>query len=124
MIFVRKFLYIEEKETRELASNGMMDEQTSKKVSKLKKGNFKTKKEKAIEEIISEVRKSSDGQSDSEEDFWIPPVGDRRDLDDRGDRWCSFSESEQDNDKVYGIETGETFIYEFAFYIFFSFTSS
>ncbi|RDX57965.1 hypothetical protein CR513_62754 [Mucuna pruriens] len=60
----------------------------------------KNNKDKGIEEIISEVRKSSNEDSDTEEeDFWMPPVGDRWDHDDGGDRWDSESESEQETEE-------------------------
>ncbi|KAJ4729326.1 Surfeit locus 2 [Melia azedarach] len=58
----------------------------------------KKKKVKEVEEIIYKVRESEDKESDSEEaDFWMPPVGDRWDLDDGGDRWGSGSESEEES---------------------------
>jgi len=59
----------------------------------------KKNKDTTIEEISSEVRKSSD-----EEYFWSPPVGDRWDHDDGGDRWGSESESESES--VQEIEDG------------------
>lgn len=65
----------------------------------------KKNKDTTIEEIRSEVRKSSDEDSDiEEEDFWRPPVGDRWDHDDGGDRWGSESESESES--VQEIEDG------------------
>ena len=67
---------------------------------KKKKKKKKKMKKKEIEEIISEVRESSDKGSDSEEDdFWMPPVGERWDFDDGGDRWGSGSESEPESDE-------------------------
>ncbi|KAK7395819.1 hypothetical protein VNO78_16390 [Psophocarpus tetragonolobus] len=79
--------------------------QESKSVDGEKKDKMQKKniKDKGTEEmIISEVRKSSNDDSDTEdEDFWMPPVGDRWDNDDGGDRWGSESESEPDQ------ETGE-----------------
>lgn len=63
----------------------------------------KKNKDTTIEEIKSEVRRSSNEDSDTEEeDFWMPPVGDRWDQDDGGDRWGSESESES----VQEIEDG------------------
>ncbi|BAT81164.1 hypothetical protein VIGAN_03083000 [Vigna angularis var. angularis] len=63
----------------------------------------KKNKDTTVEEIRSEVRKSSVEDSDTEEeDFWMPPVGDRWDHDDGGDRWGSESESES----VQEIEDG------------------
>ncbi|PPS17965.1 hypothetical protein GOBAR_AA02594 [Gossypium barbadense] len=53
-----------------------------------------------VEEIISEVRDSAENESESEEpEFWIPPVGDRWDFDDGGDRWGSSSESDESDDE-------------------------
>ena len=67
---------------------------------KKKKKKKKKMKQKEIEEIISEVRESSDKGSDSEEDdFWMPPVGERWDFDDGGDRWGSGSESEPESEE-------------------------
>ncbi|TKY63178.1 Surfeit locus protein 2 [Spatholobus suberectus] len=64
------------------------------------KKKMKKNKDKGIEEIISEVRKSSNEDSDTEEeDFWMPPVGDRWDHDDGGDRWGSESDSEQETEE-------------------------
>ena len=62
-------------------------------------------KEKDVEAIISEVRNLLDDDIDAEEDdFWMPPVGDRWDFDDGGDRWDSGSESGQESDEA--NETG------------------
>ena len=53
------------------------------KKKKQKEKKKKKKKEKEVEEIISEVRNMSDNDSDAEEDdFWMPPMGDRWDFDD------------------------------------------
>lgn len=114
----KELLYTEEKETQRLSSNGKMedmDEQIPQKVSKRKKDKGKRKKEKLLEETISsEVRKSSDGECDAEEpEFWIPPLGERWDLDDGGDRWGSDSESELESDEIDG--TGNICIYELVF---------
>ncbi|XP_020203752.1 protein FAM133A [Cajanus cajan] len=68
-----------------------------------KEGRKKKNKDKGIEEIKSEVRKSSNEDSDTEEeDFWMPPVGDRWDHDDGGDRWGSESESEPEQETEEG----------------------
>ncbi|EEF40982.1 conserved hypothetical protein [Ricinus communis] len=72
---------------------------------KKKKTKKKEKEEKPIEEIISEVRDSSDKDSDTEElDFWMPPVGERWDFDDGGDRWGSDGELEQETEKENGAD--------------------
>ncbi|KAF3444549.1 hypothetical protein FNV43_RR14241 [Rhamnella rubrinervis] len=110
---------LEEKEAqKQLTPNGMveeMDEQTPQKVSKSSTSGDKSQKKKKkkegkpVEEVISEVRKSSNEESDSEDaDFWEPPVGERWDFDDGGYRWGSASESEQDSDEQNGtVEDGE-----------------
>ncbi|XAR51925.1 hypothetical protein NMG60_11006730 [Bertholletia excelsa] len=59
----------------------------------------KKKQEKNISEVVTEVKIPSDKDSDSEEtDFWVPPVGERWDFDDGGDRWDSGKESELETD--------------------------
>lgn len=81
-----------------------------KKQKEKKKKKKEKEKEKEVEEIISEVRNMSDNDSDAEEyDFWMPPVGDRWDFDDGGDRWGSGSESGQESDEV--NETGMFCLY-------------
>ncbi|KAI9178267.1 hypothetical protein LWI28_024492 [Acer negundo] len=108
---------LEQKETGKLVSNGGKVDKESKQnsdgSSKKKKKN-KKKKAKEVEEIISEVRESADKESDLEEaekeidleevDFWIPPVGERWDFDDGGDRWGSDSESGEEIDGENGTE--------------------
>lgn len=96
-------------------SNGMEEERVEGKqqgeskssVDVAKKNKKKEKKGKQVEEIISEVRNSSDKDSDSEEaDFWIPPVGERWDFDDGGDRWGSDDEElgqESDEENMAGL---------------------
>ncbi|XP_050214874.1 protein PXR1-like isoform X2 [Mercurialis annua] len=55
----------------------------------------KDKKEKPVEEIVSEMRDSSDKDSEVEDiEFWMPPDGERWDFDDGGDRWGSDEELE------------------------------
>jgi len=72
------------------------EENGAEKKKKDKKEKKKEKKKK--EEIISEVR-DLPPDSDSEElDFWVPPVGERWDFDDGGDRWGSDAESGDQND--------------------------
>lgn len=101
----KKFLNkLEQKEAEKLSCNGM--EEGESKPGPLspdggkKDNNKKAKKNKGIEEIKSEVRKSSNEDSDSEEaEFWVPPVGDRWDFDDGGDRWGSGTESEQESEE-------------------------
>lgn len=78
---------------------------------KNKKKKKKKNKDKSVEEIISEVRKSSNEVSDiEEEDFWMPPVGERWDHDDGRDRWRSDSESEQESKEgdVIGMYSPQT----------------
>uniref|UniRef100_A0A5B7BR38 Putative surfeit locus protein 2-like isoform X1 n=1 Tax=Davidia involucrata TaxID=16924 RepID=A0A5B7BR38_DAVIN len=92
---------LEQKEAEKLNPNGMVEEkseQTPHKMSKAKADGLKKKKKKHeedVSQVISEVRRSSDKDNDSEEaDFWMPQAGHRWDFDDGGDRWGSGSESE------------------------------
>ncbi|GAV84438.1 SURF2 domain-containing protein [Cephalotus follicularis] len=110
---------LEQKEKGSLSSNGDLVEEGEKlgKESKISSDDVKhmkkkMKKEKAIEEIIYAVRESLDKDSDSgDADFWMPPVGDRWDFDDGGDRWGSGSESDEGNDEENetdgAVENGE-----------------
>ncbi|KAE8680893.1 Surfeit locus protein 2, putative isoform 3 [Hibiscus syriacus] len=90
---------LEQKEMETVLTDETMAEEGEKKPKKEKKKQ-KKKKEKVVEEIISEVRDSVENESDSEEhEFWIPPVGDRWDFDDGGDRWGSGSEPDESDDE-------------------------
>ena len=60
----------------------------------------KQKQEKEVDENISEARKSEVDEIKAE--FWMPPVGDRWDFDDGGDRWGSGSDLESDIDESNG----------------------
>ncbi|KAF5479703.1 hypothetical protein F2P56_000502 [Juglans regia] len=114
---------LEVKETEKLSSDGIVEEQGEQKPQKaskpstdgLKKKKKKKKKKKndknedkakEVDDIISEVRNLSDEEEiDLEEaDFWMPPVGERWDFDDGGDRWCSGSESGQESDEVNAMD--------------------
>ncbi|KAK1567843.1 hypothetical protein Q3G72_017345 [Acer saccharum] len=123
---------LEQKETGKLVSNGGKVDKESKRNSDGSSKKKKKKKAKEVEEIISEVRESADKESDLEEaekeidleeaekeidldeaekeieleevDFWIPPVGERWDFDDGGDRWGSDSESGEESDGENGTE--------------------
>ncbi|KAF7819499.1 surfeit locus protein 2 [Senna tora] len=100
---------LEQKEEEKLLCDGMEEEESKpkpvsadagKKDKKKKKNKNKKDKLKEIEDIKSEVRKSSNEDSDSEDaEFWMPPVGDRWDFDDGGDRWGSGTESEQESEE-------------------------
>ncbi|XP_022982676.1 surfeit locus protein 2 isoform X2 [Cucurbita maxima] len=57
------------------------------------------KNKKELEKIISEARESNGG-SDAEDVFWMPPAGQRWDNDNGGDRWGSESDSEHESDKI------------------------
>ncbi|KAJ0704408.1 putative surfeit locus protein [Helianthus annuus] len=109
----KRFLNMLEKEEAEAgkeSSNGLVEEegveQKSEKAekskeegSKKKKNKNKKKKEKEIDvsKVISEVRNPEEHDSDAEEEeFWMPPVGDRWDFDDGKDRWGSDLESDVD----------------------------
>lgn len=84
----------------ELEENGKVEDGEKKEEKKKKKKKKKVKKEKEVDEIISEVRNSSDKDSDSEEvEFWVPPVGERWDFDDGGDRWGSDAELGQESEE-------------------------
>ncbi|OMO69235.1 Surfeit locus 2 [Corchorus olitorius] len=67
-------------------------------------------KELKNETKAEEVRDPAENESDSEEpEFWMPPVGDRWDFDDGGDRWGSGSEleeSDEENETEPGVEDG------------------
>lgn len=69
--------------------------QKPEKASKSKGDGLKKKKEENdVSKIISEVRDPEEKDSDTEEDeFWMPPVGDRWDFDNGKDRWGSDLES-------------------------------
>ncbi|KAJ0111181.1 hypothetical protein Patl1_02862 [Pistacia atlantica] len=92
---------LEQKETEKLESNGTtVEEEAKTSTNSVNRKNKKKKKGKDIEEIISEVRESPDKESDLEEaDFWMPPVGERWDHDDGGDRWGSGSELGEESDE-------------------------
>ncbi|KAB5521038.1 hypothetical protein DKX38_025357 [Salix brachista] len=94
----RRFLNkLEQKEMEKLEPNGLVVEEVEEELKSSQNGAKKKKKNKnqnKVEEIISQVRDSSDKDSDLEEiDFWIPPAGERWDFDDGGDRWGSDAES-------------------------------
>ncbi|XVF14011.1 hypothetical protein REPUB_Repub09cG0019600 [Reevesia pubescens] len=91
---------LEQKEMeKELGDETMAAEEGEEKPKKEKKKKNK-KKDKAVEEIISEVRDSAENESDVEElEFWMPPVGERWDFDDGGDRWGSGSELDESDEE-------------------------
>ncbi|KAH6777656.1 Surfeit locus protein 2 [Perilla frutescens var. frutescens] len=94
---------------------GKLDEEKEKKKTKKNKdGSSKEKKriekdEKSVDEIVNEVRDSADKSSDAEDedDFWMPPEGERWDHDDGGDRWGDDSEPATDDDGEEGDEEAE-----------------
>lgn len=97
---------LEQKEMEKLMENNSMEEvdEKPKKTSKQKKDDVNKKqrkeKQKSAAEIVSEVRDSAENHSDvGDADFWIPPIGDRWDFDDGGERWGSDVESGQDSDE-------------------------
>nr|XP_043631339.1 ATP-dependent RNA helicase drs1-like isoform X2 [Erigeron canadensis] len=116
----KRFLHMLEKQEAEAAkevSNGMVegdgeekpeeaasksDGDGSKKKKKKDKKNKNKNKKKMEEEndasmIISEVRDPAEKDNDAEEEeFWMPPVGDRWDFDVGKDRWGSDLESDDD----------------------------
>ncbi|KAK2661633.1 hypothetical protein Ddye_000207 [Dipteronia dyeriana] len=111
---------LEQKETGKLVSNGGTVDKESKRNSDGSSKKKKKKKAKEVEEIISEVRDSADKGSDLDEaekeidleevDFWVPPVGERWDFDDGGDRWGSDSESGEESDGENGTGQFHLFI--------------
>ncbi|KAL0344051.1 UNVERIFIED_CONTAM: hypothetical protein Sangu_1292500 [Sesamum angustifolium] len=85
-------------------TTGKQDKGKEKKKKKKNEGGGLEKKiekeEEHVDEIINEVRDSTGKSSDSETeaDFWMPPVGECWDHDDGGDRWGSGSESGPESD--------------------------
>ncbi|PWA82957.1 hypothetical protein CTI12_AA132470 [Artemisia annua] len=84
----------------EEASSSKEDEskkKKKKKKDKKKKNKKKKEEEKDVSTIVTEIRDPDEKDSDMEEDdFWMPPAGDRWDFDDGKDRWASGSESDED----------------------------
>ncbi|KAI3793918.1 hypothetical protein L1987_36541 [Smallanthus sonchifolius] len=119
----KRFLNMLEKEEAEAGketSNGLVEEEGGEQkpeeapkskeddLKKKKKKNKKKKKEKEndVSKIISEVRNPEEQDSDAEEEeFWMPPVGDRWDFDDGKDRWGSDLESDTDPENDDANET-------------------
>ncbi|XP_027102020.2 uncharacterized protein [Coffea arabica] len=111
----KRFLNMLEKvELGHSITNGAMekqdDSQKAEKKSKVKDDGLKKKEEnrdKTVVEVISEARNVSekDSESEEEEDFWMPPLGERWDNDDGGDRWASDPESGPENDDADGEGT-------------------
>ncbi|KAK9673822.1 hypothetical protein RND81_12G192300 [Saponaria officinalis] len=62
----------------------------------------KMKKEKERVEIVSEMRDVTADSDSEENEFWMPPVGERWDFDDGRDRWGSDSESSDVHDEIDG----------------------
>ncbi|KAL6994403.1 hypothetical protein U1Q18_012508 [Sarracenia purpurea var. burkii] len=110
----RRFLnMLEKKEAEKQTLNGTnaeQGEQTLEKTSKpktdgLKKNKKKKQEEENVNKVISEVRNASNKDTESEEDdFWMPPVGDRWDFDDGGDRWGSGSDSGPETEDANGAD--------------------
>ncbi|XP_071734976.1 uncharacterized protein [Rutidosis leptorrhynchoides] len=115
----KRFLtMLEKQEAEKEASNGLMEEEGEQKPEKastsegdgLKKKKKKKKKEKKekkkkkvmendVSKIISEVRDPEEKDSDSEEeDFWMPPEGERWDFDNGKDRWGSDLDADPEDD--------------------------
>lgn len=82
------------KDDLEGKENGTKKKSKKEKKKKKKKENGKNK-----EEIISEMRDSPCNSDSEENDFWMPPVGERWDFDDGRDRWGSDSESGDHHDE-------------------------
>ncbi|XP_038903229.1 surfeit locus protein 2-like isoform X2 [Benincasa hispida] len=91
---------LEQKELEKVSMAKSGEQQGKKKAAKAfkpSKENSK-KKKKEQEETISEAQKCN-GESDPEDAFWMPPIGQRWDNDDGGDRWGSGSDSEHEDDE-------------------------
>ncbi|PIN03511.1 hypothetical protein CDL12_23961 [Handroanthus impetiginosus] len=91
----------EEKEEKKKNEDGDLKKKQKKKKKKKKKDKKNINQEKEhVDEIINGVRDKTSKSSDSEDeaDFWKPPVGERWDHDDGGDRWGSDSESGPESD--------------------------
>ncbi|XP_068334897.1 uncharacterized protein [Pyrus communis] len=121
---------LEEKEEEKLKAKGVVEEmgdqnpeiisdqvgdgdgdgERKKKKKKKNKKKKNKKKDERVDEIMSEKSKSSDEEGDTEEtDFWMPPVGERWDFDEGGDRWGSGSESENEDDEIDGAVSDGAF---------------
>ncbi|KAM1111889.1 hypothetical protein ACFX2I_044832 [Malus domestica] len=116
---------LEEKEEEKLKAKGVvenMDDQNPeivpdqdgdgerKKKKKKNKKKKNKKKDDRVDEIMSGKRKSSDEEGETEEaDFWMPPVGERWDFDEGGDRWGSSSESENEDEEIDGAVSDGAF---------------
>ncbi|PKA57806.1 hypothetical protein AXF42_Ash015184 [Apostasia shenzhenica] len=101
----RRFLKkLEEMEVQklQLPENVEKDVKKSKKLSKLKATSANTDQKIKASRRREPVLESSDHE---EPDFWVPPVGDRWDLDDGKDRWapCTTSDMDKDADDVSGV---------------------
>ncbi|GJT97981.1 hypothetical protein Tco_1093499 [Tanacetum coccineum] len=96
---------VEENGEQELEVVSSSKEESSKKKKKKEKKKKKNKKkeeeEKGVSTIVSEIRDPEEKDSDIvEDDFWMPPAGDRWDFDDGKDRWASDSDEDEDEDLV------------------------
>ncbi|KAL7221125.1 hypothetical protein ACSBR1_023138 [Camellia fascicularis] len=109
----KRFLnMLEKKEAEKEMPNGIaeQDAQPPEKISQPKADSTKKKKKKKkpeedVTEVICEVKNSSDKVNGTEEvDFWMPPVGERWDFDDGGDRWASDSESGSETEDANGAD--------------------
>lgn len=110
---------VEQKESEKelMAKSG--EQQSKKKAAKALKPsseNSKNKKKKEQEETISEAQECN-GESNAEDAFWMPPVGQRWDNDNGGDRWASGSDSEHESDKI--IAMGMLSILQTSRYVYF-----
>lgn len=96
------FIFMAEQKELEKESAKSGEQQGKKKAAKASKPsteNSNKKKKKELEKTTSEAREPNGG-NDSEDAFWMPPVGQRWDCDNGGDRWGSGSDSEHESEKV------------------------
>ncbi|XP_010524292.1 PREDICTED: protein PXR1 [Tarenaya hassleriana] len=84
-----------EDESMPFEENGTKEKKKKQKKEKKMKKSKTEKKEKNGENVADEAKDGNDGDGKSEEaDFWMPPIGERWDFDEGGDRWDSASDSE------------------------------
>ncbi|KAL0554765.1 hypothetical protein IC582_008693 [Cucumis melo] len=100
---------LEQKESEKDSMAKSGEQQSKKKAAKELKPSTenskkkKKKKKKEQEETISEAQECN-GESDPEDAFWMPPVGQRWDNDNGGDRWASGSDLEHESDKIIAMD--------------------
>ncbi|ERN14491.1 surfeit locus protein 2 isoform X2 [Amborella trichopoda] len=102
----RRFLNkLEQKEADQI---GSPKQEKKKENSKPPKKVTKKKKKEVDGNDDLKTSEAVDKNSDSDEDFWVPPVGSRWDFDDGNDRWhssmSSGSDTDDNNEKVKDVD--------------------